>query len=481
MAIDKERKFRLRPRKPAARSERIPLAFAYKTIVHYARMTSRLRRASRLTTRQYHSRSHLQRCAVRVTYSRNATRGQWRAHGRYLVRESATFDGTARGAGFDAERETAEIAQRLESWQRAGDERLWKLIVSPEFGDRTDLTKLTRDLLSQMEQDLGTPLEWLAVAHYNTEHPHVHVACRGVRVDGNPLRLGREYIKEGIREVAQDLCTRQLGYRTELDAVASRRREIDANRYTSLDAAITRSGIGMQVEASGAFLIVPIGAAEGTECTRLLKQHMTERLLVLKTMGLAEHAGPNLWQVRRDFEQVLRAMQRGADRQKTLASFGAPISDERLPVTTIDLRSLTNLEGRILVHGEDEFYGRGYLMLEGTDARIHYVYYTPEMEAARNRGELGINSFIRLHKRFTEGRPVIEIDELGDAEAILANRSYVRETAKRLIRSGVVPQEEGWKGWLGRYQKALAETAKALVRGRLGDQTDRRKTRERGR
>ena len=31
-----------------------------------------------------------------------------------------------------------------------------------------------------MESDLGTRLEWVATAHYNTEHPHVHVALRGI-------------------------------------------------------------------------------------------------------------------------------------------------------------------------------------------------------------------------------------------------------------------------------------------------------------
>ncbi len=66
--------------------------------------------------------------------------------------------------------------------------------------------------------------------------------------------------------------------------------------------------------------------------------------------------------------------------------------------TVLDFRKLTTLEGRILVHGEEESSGRGYLMLEGTDARVHYVYYTPEMEAARNRGGLRTNSFVRLRK-----------------------------------------------------------------------------------
>ena len=177
-------------------------------------------------------------------------------------------------------------------------------------------------------------------------------------------------------------------------------------------------------------------------------------------MGLAEHAGPNLWRVRSDFEDVLRAMQRSADRQKTLAAHGVLMSDERLPLVVLDLRSLTTLEGRILVHGEEETgrqAGRSYLMLEGTDGRVHYVYYTPEMEAARNRGGLRTNSFIRLRKLFSEGRPTLEIDELGDSESILRNKRYLRETVQRLIRRGIVPQEDGWNGWLGRYQKALSD------------------------
>jgi hypothetical protein len=59
-----------------------------------------------------------QRCAIRVTYSRNAVRGQWRAHGRYLSRESAAGDQAA--AGFDHADQGIDVSTRLESWQRAG-------------------------------------------------------------------------------------------------------------------------------------------------------------------------------------------------------------------------------------------------------------------------------------------------------------------------------------------------------------------------
>jgi hypothetical protein len=91
-------------------------------------------------------------------YAKSATSGQWRAHGRYVARESATQNGDSKAVGFDGNGESVDIAERLERWQKAGDDRLWKLIVSPEFGDRADLKRLTRDLLSRMESDLGTPI-----------------------------------------------------------------------------------------------------------------------------------------------------------------------------------------------------------------------------------------------------------------------------------------------------------------------------------
>ena len=145
-------------------------------------------------------------------YSRNTTAGQWRAHGRYIARESAAGD--HRGSSLDSGGTDRGPAQILEGWQKAGDPRLWKLIVSPEFGDRVNLDDLTRDLMRRMEQDLGTRLEWIAVPHFNTEHPHVHIALRGIRDDGTPLQMERDYIRSGIRTHAEEICTRQLGLRS---------------------------------------------------------------------------------------------------------------------------------------------------------------------------------------------------------------------------------------------------------------------------
>jgi Protein of unknown function (DUF3363) len=174
---------------------------------------------------------------------------------------------------------------------------------------------------------------------------------------------------------------------------------------------------------------------------------------------VADAAGPDQWRVRQDFETALRAMQRLGDRQKILAAHGVPVSDTRLPLVMFDLRNCTTLEGRILVHGEDEGTGRSFMMLEGTDAKVHCIYHTPQMAEARGRGGLRANRFVRLRKLFENRRPVLEIDELGRSEKILSNRHHHEETARRLLQSGMASVEDGWGGWLGRYQSALRKAA----------------------
>jgi len=120
-------------------------------------------------------------------------------------------------------------------------------------------------------------------------------------------------------------------------------------------------------------------------------------------------------------------------------------------------------------------------MLEGIDGQVHYIYYTPELEAARSQGGMRTNSLVRLRKLFSEGHPVINIDELGDSEPILRNKVYLRETAQRLIRRGMLPQEDGWNGCLGRYHKALTEAAMPPERSRPANETGRDRRRDQGR
>ena len=180
--------------------------------------------------------------------------------------------------------------------------------------------------------------------------------------------------------------------------------------------------------------------------------------MTLETMGLARAEGPHQWQVRRDLETALKAMQRAADHQKTLAAHGALLSDQRLQLSAPNWRDITSLEGRVLSHGEEE-NGSRFLMLEGTDARAYYLRYTPELDEARSRGDLKTNSFVKIEKTMDEDRRRrIVVVNLGDAEALFENRDHFRSLAKRLEQRGVVPfDDERWGGWLGRYHEKLRE------------------------
>jgi type IV secretory pathway VirD2 relaxase len=147
------------------------------------------------------------------------------------------------------------------------------MIISPEFGDRLDLTILTRELLARMERELKVELEWVAVAHFNTEHFHVHVALRGTAPDRRAIRLSREYVKNGIRSLAEDLCTRQLDHRTELDEIEAERREISETRFTTLDRRLIKQAKPLQDAVNGTLEVTVADLASRTDRERIQQSH----------------------------------------------------------------------------------------------------------------------------------------------------------------------------------------------------------------
>ena len=309
-----EPEFRLRPRRPRVpRDENKAWSRSFKNLMHLVRMTSKPAYPNRKGGAP--RKPHLQRCAVRVTYSPNRVSGQWAAHGRYIARGSATKEDSVREAGFAATNDHIDIPQTLGQWQGAGDQRLFKLIISPEFGERLDLKRHTRELMARMEQDLGLRLEWVAVAHFNTDHPHVHIALRG-RTDAGPLRLARDYIKQGIRNNAENLCTAQLGFRTEMDALEAERREVNALQITSLDRRIARQAFDTDGDGTFEPESLPLPSSQEQRARRL---YLAARVRTLRTLGLSEETESGRWQIDAAFLSKLKAMQISHDRQKLIA------------------------------------------------------------------------------------------------------------------------------------------------------------------
>src|SRR4029077_17762386 len=134
-------------------------------------------------------------------------------------------------------------------------------------------------------------------------------------------------------------------------------------------------------------------------------------LMHLQKMGLAQFVGPHQWSVQAGFEKGLRTLDPSGGRQKTLAAHGALLSDKRLPLHVTTLRQLQRVEGRVLLHTEDEQTGKRYMLVEGTDGKVHLIYHTDTIEEARKQGQLAVDNFIRIEKRFANRKPVLHVDD----------------------------------------------------------------------
>jgi hypothetical protein len=243
-----------------------------------------------------------------------------------------------------------------------------------------------------------------------------------------------------------------LGYRSSADAHEARRRETIQTRYTPLDRILQWSNDG-----SSSHFVVTVNPDDGSlsESARQLQKHLAARLVHLQRMGLARLVRPHEWSVQADFEKVLRTLQQSGDRQKMLAAHGALLSDRRLPLQVTTLRQLENVAGRVLLHTEDEQTGKRYMLVEGTDAKVHLIYHTSTIEEARGEGKLAVGGFIRIEKRFANKKPTLCVDDFGDANALLQNSSHFHKEADLLVRRGVREVQPVWGGWLGKYQAKL--------------------------
>jgi len=174
------------------------------------------------------------RAVVNVRYSSSRTPGGWKAHGCYIERESAKSERESQGEeklGLAKERSLGAVAGE---WQKAGDKRLFKIVISPEDRE-ADFDRTVQDVIARIENHVGDKVEWGGVVHHNTDHPHAHIIVRGRLRSGEELILPRELIRHGLREAAQRSLTRQLGPRTFEEIEHQKHSELSANRVTPLD------------------------------------------------------------------------------------------------------------------------------------------------------------------------------------------------------------------------------------------------------
>ena len=323
--------------------------------------------AARFTGQTLSPSSRRATVKVRLVYLQQASGRSTVGHLRYIEREGVGRDGEpghAYGAATD-EADTAAFEER-----GRGDRHQFRFIVSPEDAEQLeDLRTYTRHLMQRMEADLGTRLDWVAVDHWNTDNPHTHVVLRGKDDTGKDLIISQEYITRGMRERAMELATEWLGPRTELEIQRTLAREVEQERWTSLDRSLQREAVDGLVKI------------ERFNDPKLQRQRLllVGRLQHLQRMGLATETQPGTWAVHAEAESTLRAMGERGDIIRTMQrAMGGQQRDLAVFQPGEDGHSVI---GRVAGKGlADELYDRGYLVVDGVDGKAHYVALPPKAE-----------------------------------------------------------------------------------------------------
>lgn len=249
--------------------------------------------------------------------------------------------------------------------------------------------------MADMERDLDTRLDWVAVDHFNTDNPHSHIVLRGKDEPDKDLVIARDYISHGIRERASELLTLELGPVSEQQIQQGYAREVNQERFTRLDREILS-------QAEGG--VVDLRHDPKGDFARFKHTLKIGRLQKLERMGLAEPAGAKRWRLASGLEASLRDMGTRGDIIRTMhremraagvdrASADHAIFDPSQPNARI--------VGRVIARGlSDELNDRHYLIVDGIDGRTHYA----EVGELADPGDYAPGAIVAVEGKATEPR-----------------------------------------------------------------------------
>src|SRR5262245_3374373 len=400
------------------------------------------------------------RVIVKARYTRivRGDLGAARAHLKYIVRDGVARDGEP-GRLYSRDSDAAEAAAFLA--RSEGDAHQFRFVVSADEGARlSDLKPFIRDLVAQMERDLDTKLDWVAVDHFNTGHPHTHIVIRGRDDQGRDLVMARDYISHGVRARAQSLITLELGPETELEGLRKRCNEVGQERLTALDRSLI-------ARARQGFLAITSNDVADPELLALRAQ----RLKTLERLGLARERTRGVWQLDARLETKLRQLGERADKfkmmQRALKQAGIERSAMAMALFERGPRKAP-LIGRVIEVGMvDEITDRTWVVIDGADGRVHYA----ELGRLRPEQFPGRNTIVVLASHaLAEGRPsgAPRLQELSPVPL----QDQIRYLGPTWLDQAIVARwrpEAGTPGFAAEIDAALAARARWLVEHKLAD------------
>jgi type IV secretory pathway VirD2 relaxase len=427
------------------------------------------RRRSPARTARAENQPNARRVVVKARYVRMTVGGAKAAklHLRYIERDGVEQDGS-KGVLYGPD---GPVERRTFEEPRLGEKHQFRIIVSPEDAVELDLTIYVRDLMKRVQKDIGREVEWAAVNHHDTGHPHAHVVIRGVDRDGRELRIDRGYIAHGMRWRAQELATNELGPRRECEVRRALEREVTQDRFTSLDRELERLADGgrLQVRAP-------------RRLTRVDPSILVQRLEHLEGLRLAERIESNVWSLSADWQKRLRDRGARGDIIKQMhdvvqgdtSRYRVVRSGEKLRGGLRDDEE--TLVGRVAGKGlADELKGAFYAVVETPDG---FAYHLPL--DSRTADSLRTGDLVRLSTRPEAAvRPVDRhIAEVArstgglcmlDPAADQSDRSRMERRLRELEREGLVaPHGAGrWKVAAGLIARLESRPRAVAPRERL--------------
>ncbi|MER9365012.1 relaxase/mobilization nuclease and DUF3363 domain-containing protein [Mesorhizobium sp. M0518] len=384
------------------------------------------------------------------------------AHLTYLRREGVTRDGEkARLFGPQADAvDGGAFAERCND-----DRHHFRFIVSPEDAvDLADLKSFARDLMGQMEKDLGTKLDWAGVDHWNTDNPHLHIILRGHTDDGQDLVISRDYIKEGMRARAADLVTQELGPRTDLDIRRNLQRQVEAERWTQLDRQLVRDGRDTGV--------IDLACSENAQPD---EYHVLKvgRVRKLETLGLAEQVGPGQWMIDDKAEATLREL---GERGDIIKRMHRALTEQGIERGTANYvlaaeRLDTPIVGRLVDRGlDDELKGSAYAVVDGIDGRTHHIKLS-DLDAAGDSAPGSIVELRKFHDAQGHGRAALAVRSDLDIERQVTAAGATWLDRQNIAREPIALSEGGFGA---EVRQAMERRADHLVQQGLGERHGQR-------
>lgn len=315
---------------------------------------------------------------------------------------------------------TSDAVDRAEFAQRGrGDRHQFRFVLAPEdAAELEDLKGFTRELMGQLERDLGTGLDWVAVDHWDTDNPHTHIVVRGKDEAGQNLIISGEYISHGMRNRASELSTRWLGLRTEREIRESLNREVGQERWTRIDGSIQERAIDGVVDLNARVDTAPAQFDRGLKIGRLRR---------LERMGLAEETRANAWTLDPKAEATLKSWGERGDIIRTMQRAFTKVRRE------FDLVGLTGpatpIVGRIAAKGlSEELTDRRYVIVDGIDGTAHHIVLPTKLDAV----ELPVGGIVEIRSITAPRQSDLTIARLSEAGIYRTERHihFAHEEAK---------------------------------------------------